>query len=480
MRREKRGGLVRSVVRLVAACAGLSAPILCLAEKAAPFESLYREAYQRRLRSSGPEHPATIASLVRLAALLCAHSDAEAAEPLLRKALAAEGASDALGPDVFVELAATLAALGRNIEAEQFYRRSLERMDPSPRSARILASIAKLCEAGGDTGGARQAYLQALERFEDGAPLADDDRKAKAAALNDLGLLLEAQGEIAEAEAVFRKSAEAHAAAFGNGHPSTAAVHANLAGTLAMRGEAARAATLLARSLAILRAAHGARNDDVARLHNRLGEIYEAMGRLEQAEQEYLSALEAWREPSVSRGLALANLGRLAGVGNDPAAAEAALVEAIGLLEAGGDAHAPDLAAAFHSYGSLLLETGRLDAAEPVLAKALAIRERELGASHPDVALSLVGLAGVLHVRGNLEQAGPLYRRALDIQQALLGAQHPDVGETLYNLAHLWLAMGNKRSAKGAFERAAEILSAAYGPRDPVMDEIRAALQALR
>ncbi len=475
---------VRTGLRLLAACAGTLAATLFavdgLAEETAPFESLYREAYERRLRESGPEHPATVASLVRLGALLRTHGSAAAAEPLLRKALGAQDPTSSAFPDTLFELAETLAAVGRGTEAAGFYDRSLELSGSGSRSARILLRIARLREEGGDTGGARQAYLEALERFETDAPLSADEQQTRAAARNSLGLLLEARGEFDGAEAAYRASAEAHAEAFGDEHPATAAVRANLAGMLAMRGEAADAAALLERSLAVLRDAYGARHDDVAMLYNRIGEIYEALGRLDDAEANYLAALAAWDEPSPSRGQALADLGRLAGVQSDSAAAEAALAEAIRLLEPAGDGVAIDLAEAFGSYGSVLRESGRLAEAEPILARALAIRERALGPAHPDVALSLVGLAGVLHLRGDLAGAEPMYRRALAIQEAALGPDHPDVGETLYNLAHLRSALGDAAAAKDAFERAADILSAAYGPGDPFVAEIRAALRALR
>ncbi len=467
--------------RLLVACAGSLAVTLgaaeALSDEQAPFEALYREAYERRLRESGPEHPDTIASLVRLAALMRSHDRAGAAEPLLRQALDAQ--TPAAGAGTMVELADTLAMLGRDSEADGFYRRSLELTEPGARSARTLLKIARLKDADADPAGAMQAYRQALQHLEVDTALSADDRKARATALNGLGLLLEAEGELAAAENAYRDSVDEHAAAYGNEHPATSAVRANLASTLALRGEAADAAALLEQALAVIRAAYGPRHDDTARLHNRLGEILEALGRLDDAEAQYRAALAAWQEPSPSRGLALADLGRLAGVRGD-SSAEAVLTEAIGQLEPAGDALAVDLAEAYDSYGSVLRASGRLDEAEPMLSKALAIRERELGASHPHVALSLVGLGGIFHLRGDLARAGPLYERALDIQERTLGPDHPEVGETLYNLAHVRRALGETASAIDALGRAAEILSAAYGADDPFVTEVLTALRALR
>ena len=475
---------MKTGLRLLAACAGFFAvthwPAECEADQSVPFETLYRQAYELRLRQLGPGHPDTIASLVHLGALLRAHDRAEDAEPLLREALGARGRSVSADEELLVELAETLSALGRYAEAEAFFRRSLERAKPGGRSAQTLLKIADLRNGSGDSGGARRMYLGALEHFEEGSPLASDDRKAHASAMNELGLLLEAEGELEAAEAMYRRSAALHIDAFGNGHPATAVARANLAGMLAMRGDSLGAAELLERSLAVVRAAFGPRYDDTAKLHNRLGEIFEVLGRLDEAEEEYLAALAAWEEPSQSRGQALTDLGRLAGVREDFAAAETTLAEAVRILESAQPGFETELAEAFDSYGSVLRALGRLDEAERVLRKALAIRERELGVYHPDVALTLVGLAGVLHLREDLALAEPLYRKALRIQEETLGPAHPDVGETLYNLAHLSRARGDTAAARDGFERSAEILSKASGPDDPFVASIRATLRALR
>ncbi len=466
------------------AIAGLVATTLCFGadpvQSEAPFEALYREAYNRRLQEFGREHPDTVASLVRLGALLAAHGRAEAAEPILRQALEAQDANGPASSATLLALADALSAIGRNSEAEQLYGRSLKLAPSGRQSAMTLLKIARFREVGGDTDGAREAYAQALERFETVTQLSVNDLRARAAAMNDLGLLLEAEGDLPAAEEAYRSSASAHELAFGVGHPATAAVRANLANTLALRGEGADAAALLEQSLTVMRVAVGPRHREAARLLNRLGEVYETLGRFDEAEEHYLGALAAWRDPSPSRGLVLADLGRLSGVRGDAGAAQQTLAEAVRLLESAGDAFAIDLAEALQSYGSALRSLGRLDDSESILSRALSIRERRLGSFHPDVALSLVGLGGVLHLQGDLDRAGPLYRRALEIQERTLGLEHLEVGETLYNLAHLQRAIGDSDGAIESFQRSARILSIAYGPDDPFVGEIRAVLRSLR
>ena len=466
------------------AFAGLIAATLCFGagpvRSEAPFEALYREAYNRRLQEFGPKHPDTVESLVRLGALLAAHGRAEGAEPVLRQALKVQDATGPAGSATLLELADALSAIGRNSEAMELYGRSLKLAPSGPEGAMTLLKIARLREMGGDDDGARQAYVEALERFETVTQLSVDELRARATAMNGLGLLLEAEGDLPAAEEAYRNSASAHVLAFGVGHPATAAARANLANAVALRGEAANAAALLEQSLAVMRVAVGPRHEDAARLLNRLGEICETLGRFDEAQEHYLDALAAWRDPSPSRGLVLADLGRLSGVRGDPAAAQQSLAEAVRLLEAAGDAFAIDLAEALYSYGSALRALGRLDDSESILSRALSIRERSLGGSHPDVALTLVGLGGVLHLQGELARAGPLYRRALEIQERTLGLEHAEVGETLYNLAHLQRAIGDSDGARESFQRSARILSVAYGPDDPFVGEIRAVLRSLR
>ncbi len=449
-----------------------------VAESRAPFENLYRDAYERRLQEHGPGHPRTTASLVRLAALLRSHGRVGVAEPLLRKAL--DDAVPSASAEVMVELAATLVALGRRSEAEGFYQRYLERTEPGGSSARALLKLAELRTAGGDSAGAMQAYRTALQHLAKVDSPSVDDRRVRAAALNELGTLLEADGALLAAEKAYRESAQAHARTFGDRHPATATVRANLASILALRGEASDAANLLEQSLEVIRTAFGPHHQDVAGLHNRLGEVYEVLDRLDDAEAQYLSALAAWHEPSPSRGLVLADLGRLAGVRDDAGTAETYLAEAVRHLRTAGAAFTVELAEAMNSYGSVLRDSGRLSEAEPLLSEALAVRQRELGESHPDVALSLVGLGGVFHLGGDLARAGSLYSRALGIQERTLGPDHPEVGETLYNLAYVWQSQGDTSGAREALERAAGILSAAYGPNDPFVLEIVTTLRGLR
>lgn len=458
---------------------GLLLPQHVVAADLVPFERLYRQAYEQRLRQLGAAHPKTVGSLIRLGALLAKQGRATDALPLLRRALAVSEESGAGVATASNELATALDALGQDREAEDLYLRSVELGGSGPRQASILLRIAALRATRGDHAGAIAACRDALAEFgEHEGQLREAGRRAYADALNQYGMLLESAGQ-GSAEAVYRRALAAYSQEYGERHPATAAAQANLAGVLASKGEVAAAAEAFETVLLTLEAAYDPLAPDPARVRNRLGEVYETQGRVADAEAAYRGALSAWPAPVAERGLVLANLGRLLGVRGDLDAAERTLNEAVAALEPHADSVTAELAEALNSLGSVLREQSRLGESESALRRALALREASLGPDHADTALTLVGLAGTLHLRGELPSARPLYLRALRIQEESLGPAHPEVGETLYNLAHLSLALGDVASAKAELARSLRILSAAYGSDDAFVAEIRAALRSL-
>lgn len=474
---------VPTKLSLLPAIAGIGVGLLwsqrIVAADLVPFEPLYRQAYEQRLGELGAKHPKTVASLVRLGALLAKQGRASDAVPLLRHALAISEETREGVATAARELAAAMEALGRKRAAEDLYLRSAEVGGNESVSSLTLFRVAELRAERGDQAGALETCREALAAFEEHeSKLGEAGRRAYADALNHYGMLLESSRD-GDAEVVYRRAVAAYSQEFGARHPTTAAAQANLAGLLASRGDVAASAELFETALRTLEAAYDPSARDTARVRNRLGEVYETQGRVAEAEAAYRGALRAWPEPGAERGLVLANLGRLLGVQGDLDAAERTLEEAVAALEPHRDSLAAELAEALDSLGSVLREQSRLGEAEATLRRALALREASLGPDHEDTALTLVGLAGTLHLGGDLQSARPLYSRALRIQEESLGPVHPEVGETLYNFAHLSLALGDMASAKTELARSLRILSAAYGSDDAFVIEIRAALRDL-
>jgi tetratricopeptide (TPR) repeat protein len=162
---------------------------------------------------------------------------------------------------------------------------------------------------------------------------------------------------------------------------------------------------------------------------NYVGTTLERVGALEQAEQQFLRALE--------------------------------VAESI--------SETPDtyLVGALRSLGSLYRSRSQLDQAEPLYRRALETLEVLLGPEHTDVAVGAVDLAVILFNREDYVDAESLYRRALRIRESALGPDHIDLAEILNNLATLLHLQEDYPEAAQLYQRALGILEPALGPFHP-------------
>jgi len=178
--------------------------------------TLYREVLETRRRTLGPDHPAVAEALLRVGGLTREEGhDPEAAEPLLREALAilqrVRGAVHPETSGAWSELAHNLADQHREAEAILAYEEAL----------RIR----------------RQLY----------GPV----HFAVGESLGHLGLFYQSVGRLAEAEASFTASVEVFRQAMGGTHNTVAGSLQGLAKVLALRGDPARAEQLLREARAI-------------------------------------------------------------------------------------------------------------------------------------------------------------------------------------------------------------------------------------
>jgi len=135
--------------------------------------------------------------------------------------------------------------------------------------------------------------------------------------LNNLALVVEAQGRYAEAEGLYRVALEIDRATIGEGHPDYAIDLNNLAGVVRAQGRSAEAEGLYREALEITREAIGEGHPSYAIRLNNLAGVVQAQGRYEQAEGLYREALEIGRatigEGHPDYAIRLGNLGQLLG-----------------------------------------------------------------------------------------------------------------------------------------------------------------------
>ncbi len=167
--------------------------------------------------------------------------------------------------------------------------------------------------------------------------------------LNNLALVVEAQGRYAEAEGLYRVALEIDRATIGEGHPDYAIHLSNLAGVLHEQERNGEAEGLYREALEIGRATIGTGHPDYATRLNNLAVTMQAQGRTVEAEALFRETLEVTRN-------------------------------------AVGERH-PHYANRLNNLARFLVEQGKPEEARPLYEQALEILRVTLPPDHPHIAL---------------------------------------------------------------------------------------------
>ena len=241
------------------------------------------------------------------------------------------------------------------------------------------------------------------------------DHPDTATGLNNLGHLLQSQGDLAGARPYYERALAIREKALGPDHPDTATSLNNLGYLLREQGDPAGARPYYERALAINEKALGPDHPDTATSLNNLGYLLREQG--------------------------------------DPAGARPYYERALAINEKALGPDHPATATSLNNLGYLLRAQGDLEGAQPYYERALAIKERTLGPDHPDTALSLDNLGALLRSQGDLAGARRYHERALAINEKTLGPNHPDTALSLSNLGVL-LEFAGRSGGSAAVSRA--------------------------
>jgi len=444
-------------------------------------EPLLRKALAVQEEVLGREHPDTAMSLNNLAWLLNAKGESALAEPLYRQALAIrEKVEGPEHPDTAMSLnnlAELLRERGDYAAAEPLYRRALAIQEKilgpeHPDTATSLNNLALLLAAEGDYPAAEPLYRGALAIQE---KTLGPEHPTTATSLTNLASVLAAKGDYAAAEPLYRRALAIREKVLGSEHADTATSLNNLGWLLATRGDYAGAEPLYRRAISLQARALGSEHPAVATSLNNLGGLLYFKGRYAEAEAVYRQALTIQQRllgaehPDTTR--TLSNLAVVLAAQGDYAAAELLYRQALAIREKVLGPEHPDTATSLNNLGRLLAAKGDYTGAEPLYRRALAIREKVLGPDHPDTAPPLNNLALLLSARGDYAGAEPLYRRTLAIQEKAAGPDNPEAATTLSNLAELFAAKGDPRTAEQFHRQALAIREKVLGPENPKIAE---------
>ena len=324
--------------------------------------------------------------------------------------------------------------------------------------ANVLSVQGQLAEAEAE-------YRRALELREQVLPLDDPD---VAVSRSNLALVLSARGRYEEAEQELRRALAQVERSLGPAHPTAALFRNNLANALSAQGRHDDAEAQVRQALVLMEQALGVEHPDVASTMNNLAQVLYARGEHGEAEALHRRVLALRRrvlEPGhPDLGQSHNNLANVLHAQARYPEAEQQLRLALSLLERALGAEHADVAQSRSNLGLVLHAQGDHDGAEAELRRALEQWERALGAEHPNVGIARNNLALVLYARGRHEEAEAEYRRVLVLQERALGAGHPDVARSRNNLAQVLVARGEHEAAEAEHRRALALTVAALGP----------------
>jgi len=273
--------------------------------------------------------------------------------------------------------------------------------------------------------------------------------------LNHLGLLMRDQGNLSEAEPLFREALATSKQISGDRHPDTFVSINNLGILLHAQGKLDEAAPLLTEALATSRQVWGDQHPKTLFCISNFGMMLLTQGKLAEAESPLREALETRRQvlgnqhqDTLSSISILGELLKHQGNLDDAAPLyREALTTSRQVL---GNRH-PNTLLAISNLAVLLQDQGRFDDALVLCREALSTKRQVLGNRHPDTLISISNLGMLLKAQGKFGEAAVLSREALGTRKQVLGNRHPDTLISMNNLAALYLQQPGKPHKKEAF-----------------------------
>ncbi len=186
-------------------------------------------------------------------------------------------------------------------------------------------------------------------------------------------------------------------------------------------------------------------------LLDRLGTIYEAMGKYPLAIEYQQKALEIAEGSDTVDELGTAELFNnisliYKDMGNLGQALEYSLKDLAVTEKLLGKEH-PSTATTYNNIALIYKHMGKLEQALEYSLKALDVREKVLGTEHPSTATTYNNIATTYYSMGDYKQALEYLLKALAVREKMLGTEHPDTATSYNNIALIYKNMGKLEQA---------------------------------
>lgn len=430
-------------------------------------------------RALGIEHPQVIHAMVNLATILDAFGRFDEARPKYESAISSLRKVDADSPD----LAQVLANLAVGYASVLDYaaavplageaadiRRRLWGSDDS-RTRRAVQMLAGLYGAMGEFDRAAEIFPEPVTQ-----PTGREIPPSLALVLTNEARRFESEGKTAAARALYERAVEAARRTFGDDHPLVPVSLNNLGLIVQAEGDLAAADEVFSAALQGLESGarqsleRGAQSELIAQVLTNRGWVRVLDGRYAEAEDDLQRAralLDAQQTTTPLSADVLNNLGMLRHITGDPASA----VDLVEAAAATARTIAPDdarrVADMENNLGAIYRAMGRHEEAQRCYLNALAARAEAFGPRHPDVAQSLNNLSALWLASGDLDQAVEVATAAVNVRAEVLGPSHPDTAQSMNNLAAIEQARGHHDEALAMALASAGVFRESRGAQHP-------------
>ena len=303
-------------------------------------------------------------------------------------------------------------------------RASIERMDDQPaRQAQLLTVIGGVYRDLGRLEEAESVLKQAAERH----PVSETPSPDRIRTHRTLGLTIMDRARFDEAHTWLQNALDANRT-ISDAAPVELAQSTQAMGFWAYATGDYEQSAALSREALTLRTQHlDAGHPDVIRSHRALASALAGLGRADDAESSYRTALRLARASDASSRKLQADV--------------------------------------MQDLASLLHDREQFDEAETLHRQALKIRQRVLGEDHPLTAVSLSQLSTTMFKMERYDEARDFAEAAVAVRERVFGPDHESTATALNQLALVYSKIGMPDSSIAIYERNAEIYATYYHPR---------------
>ena len=246
-------------------------------------------------------------------------------------------------------------------------------------------------------------------------------------------------------------------------------LYQNLGDIYEKLGKFEQADSLLQSALEERKSVFGADSTEVAETLVELALLRDAQGKFEDAERYVRQGLAIDRQrfslthPVVARATSV--LGKVLEDRGSYDAAIQVLEEAVRLQSARGQSD--DLVESLTELANSHFYSGHYAASESLNQRVLAMDRQLYGDRHPHIADDLINLGAIKYDLGHYPDAEAYDRQALDITQAFYGQNHPATASALTILGRTLVSEGKNDEAAGLLQQALQVEERIYGKVHP-------------